>query len=178
VSRRNVLPAVGLVALALLAALGVVLVSTVANGSESTLPSVPSREVAPGNARPPGSGLPRSGIEASATIAPRIILFGDTITAHVDVFLDRRRVDAASVRVGSEFLPWELVGQPTRSRSDSGPNTHLETTFTLRCTGSPCLPGNVSTALDFTPARVSYAGQGAAPGERTAMRVAFPFLLV
>jgi len=48
----------------------------------------------------------------------------------------------------------------------------------LRCTGSPCLPGNVSTALDFTPARVSYARPGAAPGERTAMRVGFPLLLV
>ena len=176
-SRRHLLPAVGLVAVALLTALVVVLVSTV-GGSESAAPTVPSGDIAPGNARPRASGLPRAGISASGAIAPRIILFGDTITVQVDVLLDRRRVDPASVRVGGEFLPWELVGQPTRTRSDSGPNTRLETTFTLRCTGSPCLPANTSTALDFTPARVSYARPGAGPGERTAMRVHFPLLLV
>jgi hypothetical protein len=178
VSRRHTLPVVGLVVIALLTAAVVVLASTIGGGGESSAPKVPSAEIAPGNARPPGTGLPRTGIQASGTIEPRIILFGDTITARVDVLLDRRRVDPASVRVGGEFLPWELVGTPTRTRTDSGPNTRVETTFMLRCTGSPCLPGNVSTALDFTPARVSYARPSAGPGERSAMRVAFPILLL
>jgi len=172
-----VLPAAGLVAVALLTALVVVLVATVGGGSESAVPAVPSGDIAPA-ARPEEAGLPRTGIESTGTIEPGIILFGDTITAQVDVLLDRRRVDPDSVRVAGEFLPWELIGQPIRTRSDSGPNTRLETTFTLRCTGSPCLPANTSTALDFTPARVSYARTGAGPGERSAIRVGFPILLV
>ena len=155
--RRDLLPALGLVAVALVTAVSVLLVSSLGGGEGRTTPSL-ARDLDPGSAAPRGGGLPAEGIEAQATLEPRITLFGDLVVAHVDVLLDRSKVDPASVRVGTEFLPWEIVGQPVRARQDAGSNTHLRTTYTLRCTGSPCAPSNSSAALEFDPARVSYGG--------------------
>ncbi len=177
-SRKGVLPAVGLLAIAIVAALAVVLVSSFASGGEQSATPALAPDIDPGSASPPGGGLRADGIAAQGTLDPRITLFGDTIVAHVDVLLDRQRVDPASVRVGTEFLPWEIVGQPTRVRRDSGTDTHLRTTFALRCTGSPCIPPNQSAALEFDAARVSYAKPGAAPGDRTSIAAHWPVLLV
>ena len=176
-SRRRLVPAFGLVAIALVTALAIVLVSSVGGEDARTTPAL-RPDVDPGSAAPSDRGLPAAGIEATATLEPRITLFGDMIGARVDVLLDRRRVDPASVRIGTEFLPWEIVGQPTRVRRDSGSITHLRTTFALRCTGSPCAPSNQSSALEFNGARVSYAAPGAAPGDRAAIRARWPVLLV
>ena len=177
-SRRQLLPALGLVAVALVTALAVVLVSSLGGGDDAKVSPALSEDIAPGAAAPPGGGLPREGIEASGTLTPRIPLFGDTVVAQVDVLLDRRRVDPASVRVGTAFLPWEIVGQSTRVRRDSGTNTYVRTSFVLRCTGSACAPANQSSELDFDVARVSYAAPGAAPGVRAAIPVHWPPLLV
>ena len=177
-SRRRFLPLVGLVAIALVTALAVVGVSVYADGDDdaATRVVVPADDPAAG--APPGSGLPGTGIAARGSVDPRNILFGDSIRAHVDVLLDRRKVDPASVRVSTQFVPWEIVGPQVRTRSDSGSNTHLRTTFTLRCTSSPCLPNNNASALEFNPARVSYANPAGAPGARQSLTIDFPLLLV
>ncbi len=121
-NRRDLLPAVGLVAVALVTAVCVVLVASLGGGDgKRTTPSLGS-DVEAGQATPP-SVLPDEGIAAQATLEPRITLFGDTVVGHVDVLLDRRRVDPDSVRVGTEFLPWEIVGPPVRERRDAGDNT-------------------------------------------------------
>ena len=50
-----------------------------------------------------GGGRPRRPAAAAAgaagTLSPRILLYGDTLTARVDVTLDRRRVDPSSVAI-------------------------------------------------------------------------------
>ncbi|HEU5489567.1 MAG TPA: hypothetical protein VFU84_02145, partial [Gaiellaceae bacterium] len=175
--RRRLLPLVGLAAVALVTALVVVGVSVYAGGENGgTGVAVPAGDPAAG--APPGSGLSEGGIAASGSLEPRNILFGDSIRAHVDVLLDRRKVDPTSVRVSTQFIPWEIVGPQVRTRSDSGSNTHLRTTFTLRCTSSPCLPNNNASALEFSPARLSYARPEGAPGERQSLTIDFPLLLV
>lgn len=176
--RRQLLPAAGLVVLALATALGVVVLSSIGDADDAEVVATLPDDVDPGDVRLPGSRLPEEGIAAAGVIEPRIILFGDTISARIDVLLDRGMVDPASVRVSTEFLPWEIVGAQARVRRDSGSNTYLRTTFTLRCTGSPCLPANESSALEFSPARVSYAAADAAPGVRESISVEFPILLV
>ena len=176
--RRQLLPIVGLVLIALATAIAIVGVSSSLGGDEpEAVSSLPNEDDA-GNVPIPGSGLPEEGIGAVGIIQPGVILFGDTIQARIDVFLDRRKVDPASVRVSTEFVPWEIVGTQRRTRRDSGPTTYLQTTFDLRCTGSPCLPADESSALEFNPAQVSYAPRGAAAAERTSMTVDFPALLV
>jgi hypothetical protein len=131
-----------------------------------------------GAAAPSAGGLSEEGIEARGTVEPRNILFGDTIRAHVDVVLDGTKVDPDSVRVATEFVPWEIVGPQVRTRTDAGSNTHLRSVFTLRCTSSPCLPNDQASALEFGPARLSYARPGEAPGERQSLVVDWPLLLV
>jgi hypothetical protein len=177
VTRRSLLPAAGLVAIALVTALAVVIASSVGGGGEAASPAL-KPIVDPGTAPPAASRLPKDGIAAEGSLLPGITLFGDVIVAQVDVVLDRTRVDPDSVRIGTGFLPWEVVGQPSRVRSDAGRTTYLRTRYKLRCTGSPCAPANQSTELDFDPTRVSYAAPGAAPGDRGAVRVRWPRLLV
>jgi hypothetical protein len=178
VTRRRVLPIVVLLAIALLTALAVVGVSAYRDGEDAGEVATVPDDLDPGTVRPPGSGLPERGIEARGVIEPRTILFGDTIRVRVDVFLDRRKVDPDSVRISTEFVPWELSRPQERVRRDAGSNTYLGTTYTMRCTSSPCLPGNESSALEFSPARVSYASPGAAPGARGSLPVDWPLLLV
>jgi hypothetical protein len=177
-TRRHLLPAVGLVAIGLVSALGVVGIASVGDDDGPSAVATIPEDVDPGRARPPGGGLPAVGIEARGSLEPRIILFGDTIKAYVDVFLDRRKVEPGSVRVSTEFLPWEVVGPQVRTRRDSGANTYLRTTFRLRCTSSPCLPNNTASALEFTPARLSYSTTAAAPGDRRSIAVDWPVLIV
>lgn len=116
-------------------------------------------------------------IEARARIVPRTALFGDTVSAIVDVTLDRQRVDPDSVRVAAEFAPWELAGAPERVRRDAGPATYLRTTYRIRCLTGACIPNNQSMATAFGPARVSYAPTGESAARET-VDVAWPLALV
>ena len=161
--RRRLLLTLGLAALAAVTAIAVVVVATRDGGDGGKSPARP---------------VLAEGIEARASIVPRTILFGDTIAAQVDVVLDRRRIDPDSVRIATEFLPWEVVGEPERSRRDARATTHLRTTFLLRCTSSPCLPANQSAALEFNRARVSFTRPGADLAERKSVGAEWPLLLV
>jgi hypothetical protein len=175
VNRKQLLPALGLLAVALATALAVMAISSIGGGGARTTPSLDVDRAVP---EPAGGGLPDAGIETQTTLEPRITMFGDTIVAHVDVLLDRRKVDPASVRVGAGFLPWEVIGRPRRERHDAGSSTHLRTSYTLRCTGSPCAPANTSGALEFDPVRVSYERTGVATSDRTSSETHWPILLV
>jgi hypothetical protein len=179
VTRSRLLPLIGLVAIALVTALAVVGVTVYADGDDSgSVVRIPD-EVEPGaGVAPPEGGLSEEGIEARGSVAPRNILFGDTIRASVDVVLDRRKVDPDTVRVSTQFVPWEIVGVPLRTRSDAGQTTHLRTVFTLRCTSSPCLPTNNASALEFGAGRLSYAKPADVPGARKSMPIDWPLLLV
>lgn len=134
---------------------------------------------APGHADAGGSGLRASGslgIEARASLAPRISLFGDTVEALVDVTLDRSRIDPESVRVDAAFLPWKVTAKPVQARHDAGSTTHLRTTFVLRCVTEDCVPSGRTAPIQFEPAQVSYAdGGGGGPGS---LQARWPVLLV
>jgi len=96
-------------------------------------------------------------IEAESTLSPNVVLFGDTVTARVDVTVDRVQLDPDRVRISASFAPWALVGEPRRTRQDAGTSTHLRKTFVLRCLTSDCVPQHARFRLDFDPARVSVA---------------------
>jgi hypothetical protein len=101
-------------------------------------------------------------IEAEASLSSRTAFFGDTVLAHVDVLLDKTRVDPESVRVAADFVPFEPIGRPRRSRRDAGSSAHVRTTFVLRCLSGACVPAADSERVEFLPARVSFA----APSEQ------------
>jgi hypothetical protein len=99
---------------------------------------------------------------ASRMITPSTHLFGDTITARVDVVVDRDHLDPDRVRLAAEFPPYELVRKMQVERRDHDRYTRLRYTITLRCLGRACLAGAVSPGV--TPA-------GGQPPSRRAERI-------
>lgn len=100
---------------------------------------------------------PDVAIQAEATISPRVVLFGDTVLAHVDVVVDPARVDPDSVRIASDFAPFEVVGRPVRRRQQSRSGVFLRTTFFLRCLTGTCVPSQRSATYDLEPPRIAFA---------------------
>jgi hypothetical protein len=110
-------------------------------------------------------------IRVQGTLTPRILLFGDTLIARIDVTLDRRQIDPDSVRFHADFTPWEVVGKPRLERRDGGRTTLVRTTWVLRCLIGPCVPPRALAPLEFDPAQITYGG-----GEATRLR--WPVLYV
>jgi hypothetical protein len=129
---------------------------------------------------PPVEGPPVEfeDIGARTVLSPRILLFGDTLRAGVEVVVDNTRIDPATVRVAMSFTPWEVLGEPERIRRDAGTTTHLSTRWTLRCLLSPCIPSGQANPLEFDPARVSYVEVGRTDGGRSSAPVQWPLLTV
>jgi hypothetical protein len=117
-------------------------------------------------------------IQARAVLLPRVALFGDTVTARVDVTLNRARVDADSVRVSTDFAPWEAIAKPERRRRDGKTTTHLRTTWVLRCFASACLPPRQPLPVPLPAATVTYDALApqAAAGRKLVAR--WPLLVV
>lgn len=157
--RQGLLAGAGLAALALLGAL-VVLLLWDGGGSDVPEPKVTSP----------------SGIQAYADLDTYKVHFGDTITAKLEVTVDRSRVDPDSIRVNTDFTPWKAAGAPHVVRRDGHSTTYLETRYTLRCLESFCTTQDVDGIQDFRAARVSYTPAGG--GEAQTMEAAWPSVLV
>ena len=151
-----------LLGLAVLAGVAVLLVAVLVwgRGGEEPGPLVPI---------PPD---PVPAIQASATLMPRNVHFGDTVRAQVDVTLNRARIDAGSVRIATDFAPWAQIAEPERTRRDGKTTTHLRTTWVLRCLASACLPPAGPLTVRPIPATVTYdtVGPEAASGKRLSAR--------
>jgi hypothetical protein len=121
---------------------------------------------------------PAPAIEARAVLSPRPVAFGDTVTARVDVTLDRRRIDADSVRIATDFAPWAPTAEPERARRQGASTTHISSTWTLRCLASACLPPGQPLRTRLAPTTVTYdtLGPQAASGQRLTAR--WPLLVV
>ena len=102
----------------------------------------------------------QAGIAADAVLSQRVLLFGDPLIARFDVVLDRGQVNPRSVRIQSNFEPFQTVGDLARTRHDRGDLTQLTFTQRLRCIVQQCLPP-ISEKLEFTftDPRVVYRGR-------------------
>lgn len=159
---RTRIPArVALAAAAVASALLVVLVAAVSSGDDAD-----------------SSSARTDPISATAALSPGIVLFGDTLTATVDVVLDRTVLDPDTVEVSWSHAPWRAVDPPTRARRDSGRATHLRTTFVLRCLTALCVPARDTEQVELEPAEVSYEAEvGEGPRQLT-LDVPWPALVV
>jgi hypothetical protein len=96
-------------------------------------------------------------IAVRADVTPHEHLFGDRLTARVDVLLDRAFVKPETVRVVENFAPFRVDGQVKRERSDLGDTTHLTFSYPLVCRrGGPCLPREEGRTYLLPEVRVSY----------------------
>ena len=114
-------------------------------------------------------------IAVRADVTPHEFLFGDPLTAQVDVLLDRAFVDPDSVQVEENFAPYRVRGDVQREREDLGGTTHLKFVYELEClAGRPCLPDEEGKTFELPEARVSYVVTDI--GDRTTTRVQLPVL--
>ena len=178
-SRRALLPVVGLVCVALVSALAVVALAWQGkDASEEGLEPLPTAPVPSEPTTepiaPPDEDTP---IRSRGTLTPQIILFGDVIQARLDVVIDNTRIDPGSVRITAGFTPWEVLGDPERTRRDVGSTTYLRTTWRLRCFIGPCVPSGQVAPLEFSQARVTFVipAEGT---QRQAMPAPWPVLTV
>ena len=85
-----------------------------------------------------GAPLPHGkAITATASINPTVPLFGDQVTARIDIAVDRRKADPSQLHVRAPFSPLEQVAH-RRVRADAGRVTFIRYTWTLRCLSRRC----------------------------------------
>ena len=112
---------------------------------------------------------------ARATVSDRLVGFGDTIRARVDVSLDRRRVDPGGVKVRADFGAWRRVVPANVERVESGNSVQLRVTYVLRCAKQACVPERDILGFQWEPARVEFVERGGG-GSRQVVRAAWPAL--
>jgi hypothetical protein len=115
---------------------------------------------------------PPPGIVAYGDVAPRILLFGDPLTARVVIVIDRRRIDPDGIRLQTPFPPFVPVSERS-SRRDQGELTELRYTVTLQCLAVGCLPPIARKRyFAFPPTQVIYRERGG--GSATLLLIRFP----
>lgn len=117
-------------------------------------------------------------IAAVGSLAPRIALFGDTVTARVDTTIDNTQLDPSLIRVRARFGTWSQVGASVVERESSGKTTYLRTTFLLRCLIALCVPTNGTGRYEFKPAKVSYEAPQGGATEHLVIDSHWPVLVV
>ncbi len=135
-------------------------------------------EPAAGDAASGGQELSRDAVAVSADFSPRIVLFGDTLTARVDAVVDPARVDPETVRVAWSPAPWAPVTAPRTTVERTGSAAHVRTTYVLRCLAAVCAPARETERVDLDPARVTYGTTAGGAGSGQAVDVSWPTLVV
>ena len=114
-------------------------------------------------------------IAVRADVLPHEHLFGDRLTARVDVLLDRAFVKPESIQVVENFAPFRVDGNVRPERRDLGDTTHLRFIYPLDCLrGGQCLPEEAGRRYELPEVRVSYVVTEI--GDRQTTRVALPVL--
>jgi hypothetical protein len=131
-----------------------------------------------GRTAPPNNGLSSARpVRATAALQPAAALFGDTVTARVQLVTDTSFVQPDSLRIRGSFGPYRQVSRPVVERRRVGSTEEVVWTTTLRCLGSPCVPKKKGKRVTFSPASVSYSiGEGSDASR--SLSVAWPSLLV
>ena len=118
------------------------------------------------------TSVPRAGITARATMSPRSQLFGDEVTARLDLLFSTAFVSPSSVRVETSFTPYR-VDAVSRSGSQEGATTRFSYVFRLSCLTSACL-ANGERVMTLPHALVSYSAPAGGGPRMTS--VAWPAL--
>jgi hypothetical protein len=147
VTRRRLLIAGGVAAVALIATLLL------------TLLTGPGRQA-----------VPREAVEGATQLTRSGVLFGDRMRANVQVIVDRKRVDPSRVGFTAHFEPFVRLGTPTVARTDTARLTRLVYSADLICLTNVCLSKNEPEPIhvQFPPAQVFYTAKS---GDKHALRL-------
>ena len=100
------------------------------------------------------SAYPKKPLAATAVLSPNTIAFGDRLVARLDVLVDPRRVQPASVQVRPRFGLFHTLEETVRTKEAGG--VVLSYRYTLECLVPGCLPGRTLAERRFLPTLVSY----------------------
>jgi hypothetical protein len=96
-------------------------------------------------------------VRLEATLTPSPALFGQPVTAELDVFVNTKKADPASVQTRARFLPYTLVDAPLREDERDGNVARVRYTYRLACDSLDCTTGaKRERRLEFQPALVRY----------------------
>ena len=107
-----------------------------------------------------GEGVP---LKAYASLSPLVHLFGDSVTAEVDVIADTKWVDPSRIHVDATFGPYLPVVPVSIVQTGTGRFVTMTWRWSLRCLRSRCVPRNPPSDTEhvfhFRPARIEYLAQ-------------------
>jgi hypothetical protein len=99
---------------------------------------------------------PGDPIEVRADITPDAHVFGEPVVATVEALVDTTVIDLASVRVVTDFAPYEQVGDRTVERRRSGGIGVATFRFPLQCLEEGCDTTGARGLAEFETGRVVY----------------------
>src|SRR5881396_534341 len=96
---------------------------------------------------------PSRPLVATASLSTRSVRFGDPMTARLNLLVNPRKANPATLRVKPRFSPYRVVAATLRTRSAGA--TLLSYRYALECVTPGCLPGRAQAELRFLPTLVS-----------------------
>jgi hypothetical protein len=103
-----------------------------------------------------GSGSPSSAIAVTTSVTPTVVAFGTPVVATAEVVADARIVRPDTIRLQTDFTPYEAAGEPTVERTVAGDTAHVVFRFPLRCVREGCDPAGARGVAQFEPGLVRY----------------------
>jgi hypothetical protein len=110
---------------------------------------------------------------AATSLSSRTVSFGDPLVARLNVVVDPRSVDPASVEIQPSFGAYRIVSHTLERMSAGG--ERLAYRYVLECLDPVCVPGGDRVDQRFQPATVSYRTRA---GDTVTHRVAWPRYLL
>ena len=100
-------------------------------------------------------GTPRSGPRLASLPIARgwferdVHLFGEPVTAHVEVAVAKDKIFPETLEVSATVEPYRIVGRPKRETFDLGRSLLIRYTVVLRCLQRECLPQGETENSEF-----------------------------
>jgi hypothetical protein len=112
----------------------------------------------------PGGQAPET-LAVRTRIAPDVHAFGEPVVATVDVVADASFIKPETVRIETDFAPYELDGEPTVERSVADGVAHVVFRYPLRCLREGCDASGARGVAQFEPGFVRFRYvEGSGPG--------------
>lgn len=94
-------------------------------------------------------GAPARAVSVTTRVEPNVVAFGTPIVATADVIADATVVDPGSIRLQTDFSPYEVAREPVVERTVDGATAHVVFRYLLRCLHEGCEPAGTRGAARF-----------------------------
>ena len=107
-------------------------------------------------------------VDTEVTLSPGPYLFGQRLSANVDVLVNTKLVDPKVLQVETRFFPYTFVAAPVRTETNDGPVADVRYHYLLDCNTLQCLTGGtVERSIHFAPVRLRYRDRAGHNWSRT-----------